>query len=56
MPEYVRKALHKFKQDVSSKPEYLPHEHVKPVYDAKIQYAEEEDNSKKVDQPGINRI
>ena len=26
------------------------------VYGAKIQYSEEEDNSEKVDQPGINRI
>ena len=56
MPEYVTKALHKFKQDMSSKPEYSPHAHAKPVYGAKIQYAEKEDDSEKLDQPGINRI
>ena len=56
MPEYVKKSLHKFKQEMSRKPRYAPHEHVKPVYGVKIQYAEDEDDSEKVDQLGINRI
>ena len=32
MPEYVKKALHKFQHTLPTTPEYTPHAHVAPTY------------------------
>ena len=49
MPQYVQKALNKFKHDMPTSPEYAPHEHITPVYGAKVQYATQMDDSEKID-------
>ena len=61
MPEYVARALHKFKQSLQkfhpgNKPEYSPHKHVEPNYGQKVHYAEPTDDAPTLDSVDINLI
>jgi hypothetical protein len=48
MPGYVKKALKRFQHDVPSKLQNQPHPHIPPKYEVKVQYAEPEDTSPKL--------
>jgi hypothetical protein len=48
MPGYVKKALKRFQHEAPSKPQNQPHPHIPPKYGAKVQYAEPEDTSPKL--------
>ena len=52
MPEYVAKALHKFGHICSTLQTDAPYEWTEPAYDAKVQYAPEEDIATLLDAKG----
>ena len=52
MPGYVRKALIRFRQPPPAKQQDQPYPHVKPNYGAKMQYAQEDDKSPKLNKSG----
>ena len=56
MPDYVRKALHKFQHMLPTKPEYAPHAHVPPNYGQRVQYAEPDDTSDRLSDKDTNII
>jgi Reverse transcriptase (RNA-dependent DNA polymerase) len=56
MPGYVQKALLRFTHPHPARPQHSPHRWVAPHYGAKVQYAETEDNSIRLDAKGIKRI
>ena len=48
MPGYVKKALKRFQHQTPTKPQNQPHPHIPPKYGAKVQYAEPEDTTPKL--------
>jgi hypothetical protein len=48
MPGYVEKALARFGHQVPTRPQNQPHKHTIPTYGATIQYAKDEDTSRKL--------
>jgi hypothetical protein len=56
MPGYINKVLHKFQHRKPTRPVNQPHKHVEPTYGAKIQYAEEPDDSRKLNKEEITEI
>jgi hypothetical protein len=56
MPGYVSKALLRFEHKKTDKIQNSPHPHNIPAYGAKIQYAEQSDESPKLDKAGIKYV
>ena len=56
MPDYVRKALHKFQHPAPKRPTHSPSKWTAPIYGAQIQYAPKIDDSKPLDASGINHV
>jgi hypothetical protein len=48
MPEYVARALARFKHPIPDKPQHQPHQHTIPTYGATVQYAKPKDIVKEV--------
>eukprot|EP00956_Cyclotella_meneghiniana_P038365 scaffold152976_cov64-Cyclotella_meneghiniana.AAC.2 len=48
MPDYVKKALKQFQHQPLTKPQNQPHPHIPPKYGARVQYAEPEDTTPKL--------
>ena len=48
MPGYVKKALKRFQHQLPTKPQNQPQPHIPPKYGAKVQYAEPEDTTPKL--------
>jgi hypothetical protein len=56
MPGYVSKALLRFNHKNPEKTQNSPHPHIIPAYGTKIQYADQPDNSPKLDKEGTKYI
>ena len=56
MPGYVVRALAKYQHPPPKKPQHAPHHWTKPVYGQKVQYAQQENQSKKLDSKGKQKI
>jgi hypothetical protein len=56
MPGYINKVLHKFQHRKPTRLVNQPHKHVEPTYGAKVQYAEEPDDSRKLNKDEISEI
>lgn len=56
MPNYVNKALQRFKHPQPDRPEHAPHKSVRPQYGATIQYTENPETSQPLDKDGIKTI
>jgi hypothetical protein len=56
MPGYINKVLHKFQHRKPTRPIFQPHKHAEPTYGAKIQYAEEPDENRKLNKDEITEI
>ena len=56
MPDYVQKALHKFRHVPQQHPEHSPHAHLKTTYGQKVQYAEPLDDSEYLSAKEINYV
>jgi hypothetical protein len=56
MPNYVAKALRRFRHPPPTKLKHQPYPHVRPTYGATTQYAKEEDQSQPLDKAGKKYI
>jgi hypothetical protein len=56
MPGYVAQALHKFQHPTPSRAQHAPHAWTRPVYGAKIQYADVPDDSALLPAADIKRV
>ena len=56
MPDYVRKALHKFQHPVPRQTTHSPSKWTVPAYGSRIQYAKPSDTSPPLDADGITHV
>jgi hypothetical protein len=56
MPGYINAELHKYQHASPTRPEHAPHTWNPPVYGAKTQYVEDENNSPALSAKDVNRL
>jgi hypothetical protein len=56
MPGYIKAALHKYQDAAPTRPEHAPHTWNPPVYGAKTQYVEDENNSPALSAKDVNKL
>jgi hypothetical protein len=56
MPGYIKAALHKYQHAAPTRPEHAPHTWNPPVYGAKTQYVEDENNSPALSAKDVNKL
>jgi hypothetical protein len=56
MPGYIKAALHKYQHPAPIRPEHAPHTWNPPVYCAKTQYVEDENNSPALSTKDVNKL
>jgi hypothetical protein len=56
MPGYIKAALHKYQHAAPTRPEHAPHTWNPPVYGAKTQYVEDENNSPALSAKDVNKV
>jgi hypothetical protein len=56
MPGYIKAALHKYQHPAPTRPEHAPHKWNPPVYRAKAQYVEDDNNSPALSAKDVNKL
>jgi hypothetical protein len=56
MPRYIKAALHRYQQAAPTRQEHAPHTSNTPVYGAKIQYVEDENNSPALSAKDVKKL
>jgi hypothetical protein len=56
MPGYIKATLHKYEHAAPTRPEHAPHTWNPPVYGAKTQYVEDENNSPALSAKDVNKL
>jgi hypothetical protein len=56
MPGYIKAALHNFQHPTTTRPKNAPHTWNPPVYEAKTQYIEAQENNPLLPQKYVTRI
>jgi hypothetical protein len=56
MPGYIKAALHNYQHPAPTRPEHAPHKWNPPVYGAKAQYVEDDNNSPALSAKDITRL
>jgi hypothetical protein len=56
MSGYVKAALHKYQHASPTRPEHAPHTWNSPVYGAKTQYVEDQNNSPALSTKDVNKL
>jgi hypothetical protein len=56
MPGYIKAALHKYQHPAPTCPEHAPHKWNPPVYGAKAQYVEDDNNSPVLSAKDVNKL
>jgi hypothetical protein len=56
MPGYIKAALHKYQHPAPTRPEHAPHKWNPPVYGAKTQYVEDDNNSPALSAKNVTKL